>query len=43
MTAKQVADESGDAMKIYLLMLLISVIAAAAHLNSGRRVSRQKS
>jgi hypothetical protein len=30
-------------MKIYLLMLLISVIAVAAHLNSGGRASQQKS
>jgi hypothetical protein len=28
-------SESGAAMKIYLLMLLISVIAVVAHLSSG--------
>jgi hypothetical protein len=43
MASKHAADESGDAMKIYLLMLLISAIAAAAYLNSGSRASQQKS
>jgi hypothetical protein len=43
MASKHAADESGDAMKIYLLMLLISVIAAAAYLNSGSQASQQKS